>query len=180
MTAIALDLDRFENIIGTNSVLSPLKAGAVMQYHPRERLQLNVAIALGCFRRTTIRGFAGYGPSRRRDWHLTPTMVDAIVRTVTASLSFYKDDRTVILSRVAHHVEKVLNDVADNEARALAGIDARERDRARQAIAGRITERLCQRYTIRLTPRPVMVPATGVWCGLDRDQGDEQDGGGKK
>ena len=107
-------------------------------------------------------------------------MAEAIVRAVTASLRFYKNDRIVILSRVAHHIEKVLKDVADSEARALAGIDARERDRARQAIADRITERLCQRYTICLTPRPIMVPATGVWCGLDRDQGDEQDGWGKR
>lgn len=179
LAVIALDLDPIENILGTNSVLSPLKAVAVMQDHPRERLRLNVAIALGCLRRTTIRGFAGCGPSRRRDWHLAPTMAEAIARAVTASLSFDKNDRIVILSRVAHHIEKVLKDVADSEARALAGIDANERDRARQAIADRITERLCQRYTIRLTPRPIMVPATGVWCGLDPDKGDEQDGWGK-
>ena len=146
-----------------------------MQDQSQKRLRLNVAIALGCLRRTTIRSFAGSGTSRRRDWHLAPFMADAIARSLTASLSFFKDDRPVILSRVSHHIEMVLKDVPDIEARALAGIDARQRDQARQAIAGRITERLCQRYMIRLPTRPAIVPASGVWCGLDGEQDDERE-----
>lgn len=137
-----------------------------MQDDPTKILELHVGIALGCLRQTTVRGFAGCGPSRRRDLHLIPAMADAVARHVTVSLTFQKDGAAVILSRIVRHIGAVLHEVPEMQARALAGIDAIARDHARQDISKRITERLCARYAIHHNPRPVIVPATGVWCGL--------------
>lgn len=86
-------------------------------------------------------------------------------RHVNVSLTFQKDGSTVILSRIARHIGAVLQDVPDAQARAWAGVDAVARDQARQDICQLITERLRARYAIHHTPRPVIVPATGVWCG---------------
>lgn len=137
-----------------------------MQDHPAKILELHVGIALGCLRRTTVRSFAGCGQSRRRDLHLIPSMADAVARHLTVSLTFQKDGATVILSRIARHIGAVLQEVPDTQARAWAGIDAIARDHARHAIAACITRRLCERYEVLPTTRPTIVPASGVWCGL--------------
>ncbi len=137
-----------------------------MQEDPAKILQLHVCIALGCLRRTTVRGFAGCGQSRRRNLHLIPSIADAVARDISVSLTFQKDGTTVILTRVARHIEAVLQDVPDGQARAWAGIDATARDDARHAIAACITRRLCERYEVLPTPRPTIVPASGIWCGL--------------
>lgn len=137
-----------------------------MQDDPAKILQLHVGIALGCLRRTTVRGFAGCGQSRRRDLYLIPSIAATVGRDITNSLTFQKDGATVILTRVARHIEAVLQDVPDAQARAWAGIDATVRDDARHAIAACITRRLSERYEVLPTPRPTIVPASGVWCGL--------------
>lgn len=137
-----------------------------MQDNPVKILELHVGIALGCLRRTTVRGFAGCGQSRRRDVHLIPSMAAAVARDVTVSLTLQRDGATVILSRIARHIEAALQEVPDMQARAWAGIDASGRDSARQAIAVRITQRLSERYRVLHTPRTAIVPASGVWCGL--------------
>jgi len=137
-----------------------------MQDDPAKILQLHVGIALGCLRRTTIRGFAGCGQSRRRDLHLIPSMAATVARDITVSLTFQKDGATVILTRVARHLEAVLQAIPDAQASAWAGIDATARDDARHAIAAFITRRLSERYEVLPTPRPTIVPASGVWCGL--------------
>lgn len=142
-----------------------------MQEDPAKILQLHVGIALGCLRRTTVRGFAGCGQSRRRDLHLIPSIADAVARHVTISLTFQKEGGTVILSRIARHIESVLQDVPETQARAWAGIDANQREDTRHAIAERITRRLCERYTVLRTPRPSIVPSSGVWCGLSDPTG---------
>jgi hypothetical protein len=136
-----------------------------MPDEPVKALKLRVGIALGCLRRTTVRSFAGCGQSRRRDLHLIPAMADAVAHHVTVSLTVQKHGATVILSRIARHIETVLQDVPHAQARAWAGIDATARDDARHAIAACITRRLCKRYEVLPTPRPTIVPASGVWCG---------------
>lgn len=143
-----------------------------MQEDPAKILQLHVGIALGCLRRTTVRGFAGCGQSRRRDLHLIPSIADAVARHVTVSFTFQKEGATVILSRIARHIESVLQDVPETQARAWAGIDANARESARHAIAAFITQRLCKRYTVLWTPRAAIVPASGVWCGLQEAKPD--------
>ncbi len=137
-----------------------------MQENPVKILELQVCIALGCLRRTTVRGFAGCGQSRRRDLHLIPSMAAAVARDVTVSFTFQRDGATVILSRVSRHIEAALQEVPDAQARAWAGIDASRRDSARQAIAVRIAQRLNERYRVMRTPRTAIAPASGVWCGL--------------
>lgn len=138
-----------------------------MQEDPLKALNLRVVIALGCLRRTTVRGFAGCGRSRRRDMHLIPAMAEEIARGLNASLRFEREGRPVIRSRVARHISEVLQEVTDAEARAWAGIDATATRTARHGIAARITGRLAGRYRVVLTPHPVIVPATNVWCGLE-------------
>lgn len=137
-----------------------------MQDDPVKILELHVGIALGCLRRTTVRGFAGCGQSRRRELHLIPSMAAAVARNVTVSLTFQRDGATVIFSRIARHIEAALQEVSDTQARAWAGIDASGRDSARQAIAVRITQRLNERYRVLRTLSTAIVPASGVWCGL--------------
>ena len=143
-----------------------------MQDDPAKTLQLHLGIALGCLRRTTVRGFAGCGKSRRRDLHLIPSIAADVARHMTVSLTFKKDGATVILTRIARQIEAVLQDVPDAQAQAWAGVDASARDSARDAIAACITRRLCGRYTILPTPRPVIVPASQVWCGLQEAKPD--------
>lgn len=137
-----------------------------MHKDPLQALQLHVGISLGCLRKTTVRGFAGCGQSRRRDVHLIPQMADTVARDISVALVFHRDGVQVIRSRIAHHIGEVLTEVPDAMARAWAGVDATARDNARQTIAARIVERLSERYAVSVQARPVIVPATNVWCGL--------------
>lgn len=98
----------------------PAKADIPMQDHPAKILELHVGIALGCLRRTTVRGFAGCGQSRRRDLHLIPSMATTVARDITVSLTFQKEGATVILTRIAPHSEAVLQDVPDAQEKAWA------------------------------------------------------------
>ncbi|QRF54399.1 hypothetical protein D4A92_23080 (plasmid) [Rhizobium rosettiformans] len=143
-----------------------------MQHDSAKILELHVAIALGCLRRTTIRSYAGRGPSRRRDLHLIPSMAEAVAHHVTSSLHFEKDGAAVILSRITRHIEAVLQSVSDAEARAWAGIDANQRDLARSVIGNRISLRLQERYAVLSNRRSAIVPASGVWCGLPSAESD--------
>jgi hypothetical protein len=75
-----------------------------MSYNPHRALDLQVNIALGCLRQTTIRAFAGRGRSRRRELSLADTMAEEIVTDLTATLRFSRDGVPVIRSRVARHI----------------------------------------------------------------------------
>ncbi|CUX64860.1 hypothetical protein CFBP6626_24040 (plasmid) [Agrobacterium tumefaciens] len=137
-----------------------------MHETPLKALQLYVGISLACLRRTTVRGFAGCGQSRRREVHLIPQMAETIAGDISTKLVFSRDGVQVIRSRVAHHIGGVLGDVPADMARAWAGVDATARDGARHAIAARIVQRLSERYTVTVQTRAVIVPAANVWCGL--------------
>lgn len=137
-----------------------------MHEDPLKALHLYVGISLGCLRRTTVRGFAGCGQSRRRDLHLIPQMAETIARDISVTQVFSRDGVQVIRSRVAYHIAGVLAQVPDDMARAWAGVDAKARDKARQAIAAEIVQRLSERYAVTVQTRPVIIPAANVWCGL--------------
>lgn len=137
-----------------------------MHKDPLQALQLHVGISLGCLRKTTVRGFAGCGQSRRRDVHLIPQMAETIARDITVTLVLSRDGVQVIRSRIAHHIGEVLAEVPDAMARGWAGVDATARDNARRTIAARIVERLSGRYAVTVQVRPIIVPSAGVWCGL--------------
>jgi hypothetical protein len=108
-----------------------------MHENPLKALQLHVGISLACLHKTTVRGFAGCGKSRRRDAHLIPAMAETIAGDISTKLVFSRDGVQGIRSRVAHHIGGVLADVPADMARAWAGVDATARDGARHAIRRR-------------------------------------------
>ncbi|QLF72067.1 hypothetical protein FE840_020745 (plasmid) [Peteryoungia desertarenae] len=133
---------------------------------PRKALDLRVSIALSCLRKTTIRAFAGRGPSRRREPQAITQIADQVAAALMVSLMFCRDGTPVIRSRIAHHIATVMQGIPDGIAREWAGLDATARDKARQHIADQIVWRLWERYTVTLQARAVVVPTAKVWCGV--------------
>ena len=131
----------------------------------RNRLTLHLSIALACLRGPLVRGFAGRGRSRKRELELAPTMASTIAGSIAEAMTFERDGTPVIRSRVASAIEAELRLLPDAQARSWAGANAVLREATRKEIAARLADRLLTQFSVQSRNRPVITPATRVWCG---------------
>ena len=131
----------------------------------RDRLTLHLSVALACLRGPLVRAFAGRGRSRRRELDLAPTMASNIAGSVAEAMTFERDGTPVIWTRIAATIEAQLRVLPEHQARNWAGANSVQSEAARKEIAALLSDRLATEFSVRARNRPVVTPATQVWCG---------------
>jgi hypothetical protein len=92
-------------------------------------------------------------------------MASTIAGSIAEAMTFERDGTPVIRSRIASAIEAELRLLPDAQARSWAGANAVLREAARKEIAALLADRLLTQFSVQSRYRPVITPATRVWCG---------------